>query len=169
MRFELLGDDDRWTGALMGRAMLAWITLPYPHPSSPDVSRRMRRNLRRDTKPEIAVRSALHAQGLRFRKDLPLRLSTRVVRPDIVFTKARVALFVDGCFWHRCPQHGNQPQANSDYWGPKLDRNVARDRLVDQALAREGWLVIRAWEHEPADEVAGRVARALRLQEESRA
>lgn len=122
----------------------------------------MRRNPRRDTKPEVAVRAALHAKGLRFRKDLPLRLPTRMVRPDVVFTKARLALFIDGCFWHRCPQHGNQPRANSDYWGPKLNRNVARDRLVDQALVNDGWHVIRAWEHEPAEEVAERVARALR-------
>jgi DNA mismatch endonuclease, patch repair protein len=121
----------------------------------------MRRNPRRDTKPEITVRSALHARGLRFRKDLPLRLPTRVVRPDVVFTKARLALFIDGCFWHGCPLHGNQPRANSDYWGPKLDRNIARDHLVNQALIDEGWLVIRAWEHEPAEDVAERVARAL--------
>jgi DNA mismatch endonuclease (patch repair protein) len=123
----------------------------------------MRRNPRRDTKPEVAVRSALHARGLRFRKDLPLRLPTRIVRPDVVFTKAQLALFIDGCFWHRCPLHGNQPRANSDYWGPKLDRNVARDRLVDEALTDEGWRVIRVWEHESAGDVAERVKRALDL------
>jgi DNA mismatch endonuclease (patch repair protein) len=122
----------------------------------------MGRNPRRDTKPEVAARSALHAKGLRFRKDLPLRLADRVVRPDVVFTKARLALFIDGCFWHRCPLHGNQPRANSDYWGPKLDRNVARDRQVDHALREEGWLVIRVWEHEPANQVVDRVVKTLR-------
>lgn len=121
----------------------------------------MRRNPRRDTAPEIALRSALHAQGLRFRKDLPVRLVGRVVRPDIVFTRARVAVFVDGCFWHRCPLHGNMPRANGDYWRPKLERNVARDRIVDRALAEEGWTVVRAWEHEPVEEASVRVVGAL--------
>jgi DNA mismatch endonuclease (patch repair protein) len=121
----------------------------------------MRRNPRRDTAPEIALRSALHAQGPRFRKDLPVRLAARVVRPDIVFTRARVAVFVDGCFWHRCPLHGNVPRANGDYWGPKLERNVTRDHIVDQALAEEGWTVVRAWEHEPVEEVSVRVVGAL--------
>jgi len=138
------------------------VALPYPQPTSVEVSKRMRRNPRRDTKPEVAVRSALHARGLRFRKDLPVRANGRLVRPDVVFTRARLALFIDGCFWHRCPLHGNEPRANTDYWGPKLDRNVARDRLVDSALSEEGWLVIRAWEHEPVGEVAERVAAALR-------
>ena len=76
---------------------------------------------------------------------------------------ARVAVFVDGCFWHRCPEHGTHPKANSDYWTPKLDRNVARDRETDERLRREGWLVIRAWEHEDPRAVAARVVRAVRL------
>jgi len=121
----------------------------------------MRRNPRRDTGPEVALRSELHRRGLRFRKDLPLRLPGRVVRPDVVFTLARLAVFVDGCFWHACPIHGNQPRANTDYWQPKLERNVARDRSVDQALAAAGWRVLRAWEHEPAPEITDRVAATL--------
>jgi DNA mismatch endonuclease, patch repair protein len=136
--------------------------LPYPQPSSAAVTKRMRRNPRRDTKPEVAVRSALHARGLRFRKDLPLRLPDRVVRPDVVFTRARVALFVDGCFWHRCPLHGNMPRANSKYWEPKLSRNVARDRQVDRALGEAGWQVVRTWEHEAPEEAAERVVQLLR-------
>jgi DNA mismatch endonuclease (patch repair protein) len=117
----------------------------------------MRRNPRRDTGPELALRSELHRRGLRFRKDLPLRLPSRVVRPDIVFTRSRVVIFVDGCFWHACPIHGNQPRANTDYWGPKLARNVARDRVVDESLKAAGWRVVRSWEHEEPSEVADRV------------
>jgi len=121
----------------------------------------MRRNPRRDTKPEVALRSVLHRSGLRFRKDLPIRTSDRTVRPDIVFTRARLAVFVDGCFWHQCPLHGNVPRANTAYWGPKLARNVGRDRAVDEALAGAGWTVLRAWEHERATEVAERVRATL--------
>lgn len=137
------------------------MALPYPHPTSPEVSERMRRNPRRDTKPEVALRSELHQRGLRFRKDLPLRVPGRVVRPDVAFTRARLAVFVDGCFWHVCPIHGNQPRANTDYWRPKLIRNVQRDRAVDSALQVAGWRVLRAWEHEPVASVADRVERAL--------
>lgn len=134
---------------------------PYPHPTSPAVSQRMRANPQRDTKPEIALRSELHRLGLRFRKHLPLRLPERIVRPDVVFTRARLAVFVDGCFWHRCPEHGNVPRANNAYWGPKLERNVERDRVVDHALAVAGWRVVRAWEHDDVVAVAYRVAHEL--------
>ncbi len=121
----------------------------------------MRRNPRRDTGPELAVRSELHRRGLRFRKDLPLRVPGRVVRPDVVFTRARLAVFVDGCFWHRCPEHGNVPRANGAYWQPKLERNVARDRAVDAVLCEAGWRVLRAWEHEAPAAVADRVLAVL--------
>lgn len=83
------------------------------------------------------------------------------MRPDVVFPRRRIAVFVDGCFWHCCPIHGNEPRANTDYWGPKLARNVARDRAVDEALLADGWTVIRAWEHEEPASIADRVARAL--------
>jgi DNA mismatch endonuclease (patch repair protein) len=135
--------------------------LPYPQPTSAEVSARMRRNPRRDTGPELAVRSELHRRGLRFRKDLPLRVPGRVVRPDVVFTRARLAVFVDGCFWHRCPEHGNVPRANGGYWQPKLERNVARDRAVDAALGEAGWRVLRVWEHESPAVVADRVLALL--------
>lgn len=118
----------------------------------------MRRNRRRDSQPELEVRRELHGRGLRFRIDLPIRVPHRLVRPDIVFTRARLAVFVDGCFWHCCPKHGNVPRANGSYWRPKLARNVARDRAVDWALSSAGWQVIRAWEHESAATVADRVA-----------
>lgn len=136
--------------------------LPYPHPTSEKVSVRMRANPRCDTKPEVALRSALHALGLRFRKDHPIRLgSGRIVRPDVVFTRAKLAVFVDGCFWHCCPQHGVIPRVNLAYWRPKLARNVARDAAVSAALEQAGWIVIRAWEHDEPARVAADVALAL--------
>lgn len=128
----------------------------------------MRANHRTDTKPEIAVRSAVHALGLRFRKDHPIRLAGRVVRPDIVFTRHKLAVFIDGCFWHCCPEHGNVPAANGDYWRPKLERNVARDRAIDETLATSGWTVLRAWEHEEAGDVAAKIAAAIDRRRQTR-
>lgn len=121
----------------------------------------MRANRRTNTKPEVRLRSILHRRGLRFRKDLPVRTASRLVRPDIVFTRARIAVFVDGCFWHACPQHGTQPKSNNWYWQPKLARNVARDREVDAALTAEGWHVLRLWEHEDPQEAADAVHAAV--------
>ena len=118
-------------------------------------------NRRRDTKPELTLRSALHAGGLRFRKDYRLDLEGLGIRPDIVFTRAKVAVFMDGCFWHCCPTHGTQPSRNSDYWAPKLARNVQRDREQDAALARSGWRVVRIWAHETLEEAVERVTAEL--------
>jgi DNA mismatch endonuclease, patch repair protein len=124
----------------------------YPHPSSAARSANMRANRRVNTKPELALRRALHALGYRYRKDYRLDLASGVrVRPDIVFTARRVAVFVDGCFWHCCPEHGTQPASNTWYWEPKLARNVERDRAADTALAGAGWTVVRFWEHESID------------------
>jgi DNA mismatch endonuclease (patch repair protein) len=103
---------------------------------------------RRDTKPEAALRSALHRRGYRFRKDYSVRVNGKLIRPDIAFTRQRVAIFVDGCFWHCCPEHGRQPRVNSEYWSPKLARNAARDREQTYALKSAGWIVVRFWEHE---------------------
>lgn len=119
-------------------------------------------NRRTNTKPEVALRSGLHAAGLRFRKDLRLDLGEVKVRPDIVFTRARVAVFVDGCFWHRCPIHGVMPKRNSEFWTPKLIRNVDRDREQDAALRNAGWTVVRVWEHVPVDDAVRMVADAAR-------
>jgi DNA mismatch endonuclease, patch repair protein len=122
----------------------------------------MRANRRRDTKPELALRRALHGRGLRYRKDLRLDLAGGArVRPDIAFTARRVAVFVDGCFWHACPQHGTRPAANTWYWEPKLAKNVQRDRAADAALASAGWAVVRVWEHEAVDAAVGAVIEAL--------
>jgi DNA mismatch endonuclease (patch repair protein) len=121
-------------------------------------SRNMASIRRSDTKPEIALRSALHRLGLRFRKDYPVRVNGKVIRPDIAFTRRRIAVFVDGCFWHSCPEHGRQPRVNGDYWSPKLQRNAARDREQTRALQSAGWMVVRFWEHEALDSAAGQIA-----------
>lgn len=118
---------------------------------------------RRDTSIELAVRSRLHARGFRFRVDFPIRLpGHRPIRPDIVFTKARVAVFCDGCFWHGCPDHGQRPTIqNAGYWNPKIATNRERDARHSQALRNAGWAVLRFWEHEEATEIADQIARAV--------
>lgn len=119
----------------------------------------MRSNRRRDTLPELAVRRRLHATGLRYRVDFAPLGGRR--RADIVFTRQRVAVFIDGCYWHGCPNHATFPKRNSDYWLPKLARNVERDRETDQSLREAGWTVLRFWEHESPDDVAHRIAVAV--------
>jgi DNA mismatch endonuclease (patch repair protein) len=122
----------------------------------------MRGNRRWDTSPEATVRSILHRRGRRFYKRRTIRLGGRGwTQPDAVFPRARVALFVDGCFWHRCPEHGTAPTANASYWTPKLDRNVVRDRTTDAKLTAMGWIVVRAWEHDDPIDVADRVDAAI--------
>ena len=139
-------------------------TLPYAEPTSPTATKKMRSNRRVDTKPEIELRSALHRRGLRFRKDYPIRLpSGRTVHPDIVFTRKKVAVFVDGCFWHSCPRHGTTPKSNQDYWIPKLRQNVERDRATDSGLRAGGWRVVRIWEHVNVDEAASIIISQLDL------
>lgn len=124
-----------------------------PTPLDAATSARLRRQRRTATRPEMALRRELHRRGLRFRVNhhgLP-------GRPDLAFTRARVAVFVDGCFWHRCPSHGTMPRNNRDWWQAKLDRNVARDRATDAALTDLGWTVLHVWEHEALDSSADRV------------
>lgn len=117
----------------------------------------MKANRRVDTKPERVIRSLLHARGLRFRKDYPVEVGGLRVRPDIVFTRARVAVFIDGCFWHHCPEHGETPVANRAFWEQKFARNQARDRRVDHALREDDWIVLRLWEHEAPEAVADEI------------
>lgn len=120
----------------------------------------MRANRRRDTGPEMALRRELHRRGLRFRVDhAPVAGVPR--RADIVFSRARVVVFVDGCFWHACPEHGNLPRANRDWWRRKLERNVARDRRTDEAFRQRGWHTVRIWEHETLDAAVDRVLTAI--------
>jgi DNA mismatch endonuclease (patch repair protein) len=133
----------------------------YPHPSSPAVTVAMRGNRRADTRPEIAIRSAIHARGLRFRKDHAIKAGEITVKADIVFTRRRVAVFIDGCFWHGCPQHGHTPRVNTHYWGPKLERNRQRDHRVTAALTADGWAVLRIWEHERTERAADLIVAAV--------
>lgn len=107
----------------------------------------MQANRRRDTRPELAVRRRLHAAGLRYRVDWPLPFDRRR-RADIAFTKQRVIVFIDACFWHGCPDHYVPPQSNATFWALKVMGNIERDRDTDRALRLHGWQVVRFWEHE---------------------
>ena len=121
----------------------------------------MRSQRRRDTGIELAIRRRVHATGLRYRIDVaPLPGVRR--RADILFRPARVAVFVDGCFWHCCPTHGTWPKSNARWWRDKLEANVRRDRDTDRRLSDAGWEVIRIWEHEDPAEAADRVVEAVR-------
>ncbi|WP_280424866.1 very short patch repair endonuclease [Nocardia carnea] len=133
----------------------------YPAPLNEGRSRNMRANRRSDTKPEVALRTQLHRMGYRYRKDLRLDLGSAKVRPDVVFTARKVAVFVDGCFWHVCPEHGRMPTTNDWYWAPKLRRNMDRDRIANAALTEAGWTVVRIWEHEDRDTAVATVVNAL--------
>jgi DNA mismatch endonuclease (patch repair protein) len=114
----------------------------------------MRRIRSHNTKPEMVLRRALWAAGFRY------RLKSRLPgRPDVVFPRQRVAVFVDGCFWHGCPEHSSWPQTNREFWKDKLSENVRRDARVSQQLLELGWTVLRFWEHEVKSDVALLVTR----------
>jgi DNA mismatch endonuclease (patch repair protein) len=119
----------------------------------------MRANRRRDTSPELAVRRALHGHGYRFRVDLAIRPDDgRPIRPDIALTRAKLAVFIDGCYWHGCPEHGRRVGgANASYWGPKIARNQERDAEQTARLESAGWRVIRIWEHEDTNVAVKRI------------
>lgn len=130
--------------------------------SSPARRRNMQSNRARDTAPELAVRRLLHARGLRYlvHKRPEPKINRRA---DIVFTRQRVAVFIDGCFWHGCPQHGSRAfKTNAEYWGPKISRNVARDGDTTAQLEAAGWHVLRFWEHVPPEAVAAAVEAEIR-------
>lgn len=121
----------------------------------------MQANRRRDTGPELAVRRLLHARGLRYWVDQrPLPESN--FRADLIFPTARIAVFIDGCFWHGCPEHYVEPKTNVQYWRPKIARNVERDRAADATLVAAGWESMRFWEHEDFSTVAARVEAEVR-------
>lgn len=133
-----------------------------PAASSDGVRAAMRGNRRRDSVAELRLRSALHASGLRFRVDYPIRVpGWRPIRPDLVFTRARLAVFVDGCFWHGCPEHGTAPRSNPEYWAAKIELNQTRDALQAAALHEADWLVIRVWEHEATGAAAAAIKHAI--------
>ncbi|WP_410810744.1 very short patch repair endonuclease [Micromonospora sp. 067-2] len=130
--------------------------LPTSPPPS-NASKAMRSNRSSGTKPELALRRELFRRGLRYRIALQIRLQDRKVRPDVVFTRRRIAVFLDGCFWHGCPTHGRMPSDPTGYWHVKIARNRSRDVAVDSELSAAGWTVVRVWEHEPAAEAAERI------------
>jgi DNA mismatch endonuclease, patch repair protein len=122
----------------------------------------MIRQKRSDTAPEVAIRRELYRRGIRYRIDyqLPLRGVRR--RADIAFTSLRIAVFVDGCYWHACPVHATWPTASADWWRAKLEGNVRRDRDTDQRLAEADWISLRIWEHDNPIAAADRIESALR-------
>ncbi|MBI2696046.1 very short patch repair endonuclease [Mycobacterium nebraskense] len=122
----------------------------------------MQGNRSRDTKPELVLRSILHRRGLRYRvAACPVPGVRRTA--DLLFTRARLAVFIDGCFWHRCPAHYRQPSTNQEYWVAKVDRNVRRDSEVDAMLLEAGWAVVRVWEHDDPEAAADRIEHHLQL------
>ncbi|MFC8200618.1 very short patch repair endonuclease [Streptomyces sp. NPDC057298] len=120
----------------------------------------MSRQGSRDTAPEVAVRRLLHAAGMRYRVNVPVPgIPRRTI--DVVFPRAKIAIFMDGCFWHGCPVHATRPKANAEWWRAKLDKNMARDLETTEHLAAGGWTVLRFWEHESAEDVVRRIAAAV--------
>lgn len=121
----------------------------------------MRGNRRRDTKPELAIRRALHGLGYRYRVDVrPLPELNR--RADIVFTRLRIAIYVHGCYWHGCPKHFRTPTRNAEFWQAKIDRNRERDEETTAVLSAAGWDVVTVWTHEPVAEAVDRIEDAIR-------
>ena len=133
--------------------------MPESWASSDHARRTMKANRRRDTKPELRIRSALHRSGLRFRVDTAPLAGVRR-RADIVLTRVHVAVFIDGCFWHGCPEHFIPPKTNADYWRQKIQRNRDRDKETDRILADAGWTVLRFWEHENPSDAAYVIVKA---------
>lgn len=123
-------------------------------------SGRMSRQRRRDTDPELLLRHALFALGLRYRVEYPVPSRPRCTI-DVAFPRAKVAVFVDGCFWHRCPTHQTHPKTNGEWWKRKLEANVERDRRVDAALVEQGWCSVRIWEHTTTESAVDQVLAAL--------
>lgn len=128
---------------------------------TPGRRRNMQANRSKDTKPELAVRRLLHADGFRYRVNYaPLRGLRRTA--DIVFPRLRIAVFIDGCFWHSCPQHGHAVNTNASYWGPKLARNHERDQETTAILKEKGWLPIRFWAHDEPEYIADCIEQLVR-------
>lgn len=127
---------------------------------NPATAKSMRSNRSRNTMLELRVRRALHQDGLRYRVDFAPLVGLRS-RADIVFTKKRVAVYLDGCFWHGCPEHCRAPSVHPDYWLPKLERNRVRDRESTAKLEGAGWIVLRFWEHEEVERVVAAIRAAI--------
>lgn len=129
--------------------------------TDPRTSQRMAQQRRRDTGAELRLRRVLHGRGLRYRVDQALPGLQRR-RADLTFPTQRVTVFVDGCFWHCCPEHKTEPKVNHVWWATKLARNVERDLETEEHLVASGWTVVRIWEHEDPEAAADRVEAAVR-------
>jgi len=129
-------------------------------PPSAEARKRMQSVRQKNTSDETALRRELHARGLRYRIHVPVLTKPRRVA-DVAFSGLRVAVFVDGCFWHGCPRHATWPKQNAEFWRAKILANQKRDRDTDERLRAEGWKVVRAWAHEPPERVAAKVARIV--------
>jgi DNA mismatch endonuclease (patch repair protein) len=138
---------------MTSEAQISWASSPANRAS-------MRANKSRDTKPELALRRAVHARGMRYRVGMRPVASLRRTA-DIVFTKAHVAVFLDGCFWHGCPQHHTVAKTNAAFWAEKVRRHRERDAETDRLLAQNGWKVVRVWEHDDPVEAAERIEAML--------
>lgn len=136
--------------------------------SSEETRRRMQAVRRRDTPAEVAIRSLLHREGFRYRVDRAPIASIRR-RADIVFAATRVAVFIDGCFWHGCPLHATWPKANAGWWRSKIQTTRQRDEETTKKLAEAGWAVLRVWTHERSEEVVERIASLVRARRAVRA
>lgn len=127
----------------------------------------MQANRSRDTQPELALRRVLHSRGLRyFVARRPIRTLRRTA--DILFPGAKVAVFVDGCFWHGCPQHHTFAKANAEYWADKVAKNRNRDIETTDLLKSAGWMVIRVWEHEPVAQAADNIEEMVKARLQSK-
>jgi DNA mismatch endonuclease (patch repair protein) len=135
--------------------------LVAPGASSAAAAAVMRGNKKRNTGPEVRLRSLLNDRGIRCRMHRRITAGAVSVVPDFVFARRRLAVFVDGCFWHSCPEHGGIPTVNRTYWTEKLERNARRDHIVNEALQLVGWDVLRLWEHDVTSDAAAEIAAKL--------
>jgi DNA mismatch endonuclease, patch repair protein len=138
-----------------------FLEVKRPPASSNAIRDRMKRQARSGTRPELTLRRELWHRGLRYRVDVTPIQGLRS-RADLVFSRQRVAVYVDGCYWHSCAVHATVPKANRDWWVTKLEANVKRDRDTDAQLEAAGWVVVRVWEHERVVDAADRVEVAVR-------
>lgn len=141
--------------------------MPRVQPSSPEASRRMAKVRQKGTGAEVALRRELYQRGLRYRVGFEVLKKPRRVA-DIVFPGLMIAIFVDGCFWHGCPEHATWPKQNSEFWRQKIEANRARDADTNERLRSIGWTVLRFWEHEPPTEAAEIVVQTVAMAKSKR-
>lgn len=131
-----------------------------PKASSSQVSRRMARTPQKDTSAEMAIRRELHRRGFRYRVDYTVLRKPRRTA-DLAFPKLKIAVFIDGCFWHGCPEHGTWPKQNAEFWRQKIEANISRDEDTNERLSGLDWRVIRIWEHEAPEAAVERIVKVV--------